>query len=184
MNYKKGNTQAGPANAGSTIRSQFDWETSNLSNRDLVPVRYVAIKKGGKMKKIIIVTSLVITICLLGCKEDTSTNSTPANIPVIANTTNAFAFTLVANSYTSNSAYDLTFSTDSLACSITVTNQTSGNASIKILDSTSSIVYSDSLLSNKVLAFTQANKGIPKSIKLAFNNYTGTLVFALSRNKK
>jgi hypothetical protein len=146
----------------------------------------VAIKKRGKMKKIIIVTSLVITICLLGCKEDTSTNSTstPANIPVIANTTNAFAFTLVANSYTSNSAYNLSFSTDSLSCSITVANQTSGNASLKILDSTSSIVYSDSLLSNKVLAFTQANKGIPKSIKLAFNNYTGTLVIALSRNKK
>ncbi len=135
------------------------------------------------MKKIIIVTLLAITICLFDCKQDTSTNSASANIPVIASTTNAFTFTLVSNSYTSSLAYDLSFSTDSLAYAITITNQTSGNASLIIFDSNSSIVYSDSLLSNKVLAFTQTNKGIPKNIKLAFNNYTGTLVFALSRSK-
>jgi hypothetical protein len=134
------------------------------------------------MNKIIIVTLLVATICFVGCKEDTSTNSMSANIPVVANTTNAFAFTLVANSYTSNAEYNLSFSTDSLSGSIMISNQTSGNASLTILDSNNSIVYSDSLLSNKVVAFTQASKGIPKIIKLAFSSYTGTLIFALSRN--
>jgi hypothetical protein len=30
MNYRRRNALAGPASAGSTIRPQFDWETSNL----------------------------------------------------------------------------------------------------------------------------------------------------------
>jgi serine protease inhibitor len=136
------------------------------------------------MKKVITTTLLAITICLWGCKkDDTIINPTSANIPVIASTTNAFTYTLVANSFTSTTTYNVAFSTDSLACSTTVTNQTSGNASLKISDSTSAIVYSDSSLTNKVLAFTQAHKGIPKTIQVTFTNYTGTLVFALSRNR-
>ena len=133
------------------------------------------------MKKTIVAAILVAIMCFAGCKENTSTNSTSTNIPVIANTTNAFAFTLAASSYTSNAEYNLTFSTDSLSCSIIAANQTSGNASISISDSSNSIVYSDSVLTYQVLAFTQENKGIPKLIKLVFNNYTGTLEVALSR---
>jgi hypothetical protein len=138
------------------------------------------------MKKIITTTLLTITICLWGCKEDGTSiniNPTSANIPVIACTTNAFTYTLVANSFTSTTTYNVVFSTDSLVCSTTVTNQTSGNASLKISDSTGAIVYSDSSLTNKVLAFTLAQKGIPKNIQMTFTNYTGTLVFALSRNR-
>jgi hypothetical protein len=135
------------------------------------------------MKKIVFVLSLAITICLWGCKDNTSTNPTFTNYPVAANTTDAFSYTVTADSYTTTAAYDVSFSTDSLACSITVTNQTSGNASLKITDSTNATVYSDSLLTNKVLAFTQTHKGIPKNIQLAFHQYTGTLVFVLSRSK-
>lgn len=132
--------------------------------------------------KLIIIALLAGTIFFVGCKENILTNSTSANIPVIANTTNAFAFTLIANSYSSDIEYDLSFSTDSLSYSITVFNQTSGDGSLTILDSNNSIVYSDTLLINKVVTFTQAAKGIPKTIKLTFNNYTGTLSFTLSRN--
>ncbi len=133
------------------------------------------------MDKIIVATLAVAIMCFAGCKENTSTNPRSTNIPVVASTTNAFAINLTANSYTSNAEYGLAFSTDSLSCSIVVANQTSGNASITISDSSNSIVYRDSLLANQVLAFTQAGKGIPKLIKLVFNNYTGTLDLALSR---
>ncbi len=139
---------------------------------------------GVNMKNAIIVIMFLATICFVGCKQDTSTNSPSSSIPIIANTTDAFAFALVANSYTSSTEYNLTFSTDSLSFAITVSNQTTGSASFIILDSNSVVVYSDSLLSNKVLAFTQTNKGIPKIIKLNFNNYTGTLNIALARYKK
>ena len=134
------------------------------------------------MKKIIIASFLTAAIYFAGCKEDAFTNSDSTNVPVVANSTNAFAFVLAANSYSSSAEYNLSFSTDSLSCSIIVSKQTSGTASLIISDSSNSIVYSDSLLSNKVVAFTQANKGIPKIIRMTFKSYTGTLNFALSRN--
>ncbi len=134
------------------------------------------------MKKIVFIVLAIMAICHAGCKKDDSVNSTSANVPVIANTTNAFTFSLTAKSYTANAEYNLSFSTDSLACSLTVVNQTEGNASLKIIDSANSTVYGDSVLTNKVVAFTQANKGIPKNITLVFKGYTGTLTFALARN--
>jgi hypothetical protein len=132
---------------------------------------------------------LFATNCLLGCKEDTSTNSTststppPTNVPLISIYANNFNFLLDANSYSSNLTYDLSFLSDTLSFNLTVTNQSSGNASLIILDPINSIVYSDSLLINKGYGFTRANKGIPKQIKLAFNNYTGTVFLWLSHNK-
>jgi hypothetical protein len=137
------------------------------------------------MKKTSIVLFLLLTTYFLGCNKNNITNPMPTstnNIPIIANAPNAFSFVLAANSYTSSTDFNVSFTTDSLACSIVISNQTSGNASLAILDSNNAVVYSDSLLNNQVLAFTQANRGIPKLIKLDFTGYTGTLSFALSRN--
>ena len=133
----------------------------------------------------------LLVLILVGCKKDLSVNptgtTTPvdqiiANTPMIANTHNAFVLELVATAYTSNTVYPLSFSTDSLSCSMTITGQTTGNGSLRIIDSNSSTVYSDSTLSNKIVALTQAGKGIPKNITLVFNNYTGIINFALSRS--
>jgi len=148
----------------------------------------------SSVKVLFITVSICIMVpfathCLLGCKEDTSTNSTttstppPTNVPLISISADNFVLFLFANSYSSNLTYDLSFSSDTLSYFITNTDQISGNASLKILDSTSSIVYSDSLLSNKGYGTTQATKGIPKQIKLAFNNYTGNVFLRLSHNK-
>jgi len=137
------------------------------------------------MGKIITAALLLVIITFLGCKKDNITEaSSNGNIPVIANTANAFAFTLAANSYTANTEYDLTFTTDSLACSIIISNQTSGSASLTIVDSINSVVYSNAQLSNQVFAYTQANKGIPRKIKINFSNYTGSFSFALAKSGK
>jgi serine protease inhibitor len=133
------------------------------------------------MKKSNIAVLIILLCAFTGCKKDTSVNPSSANMPVIANTQNAFAFNLVASSYTSSSAYSLSFSTDSLACALTITGQTSGNGSLRIVDANSSTVYQDSTLSNKVVAITQTGKGIPTNITMVFNNYSGTVSFALSK---
>ncbi len=137
------------------------------------------------MGKIITAALLLVIITFLGCKKDNVTDaSSNGNIPVIANTSNALAFTLAANSYTANTEYDLTFTTDSLACSIIISNQTLGSASLTIVDSNNSVVYSNAQLSNQVFAYTQANKGIPRKIKINFSNYTGSFSFALAKSGK
>jgi serine protease inhibitor len=144
----------------------------------------VIMKRNITMKKIRIIVSIVLVLVLAGCKKDGTVDPAAANMPVIANTQNAFAFDLVATAYTSNAVYPLSFSTDSLSCALTITGQTAGNGSLRIVDSTSSTVYSDSTLSNKIVALTQTGKGIPKNITLEFNNYTGIINFALSRSNK
>ena len=118
----------------------------------------------------------------LGCRKENTATSPEANTIVIANTLNAFSFQLSANSYTATLDYTTSFSTDSLACSVTVTGYASGSGSISIADSNYSSVYADSILTNQVVAFTQAGKGVPRRIHLVFSQYTGTIVFALARN--
>ena len=140
------------------------------------------------MKKIAMNSIVVLASILAGCNKDVTidpmNNNTQiiTNTPVIASTLNVFSLTLTAKSYTASSQYDLSFTTDTLACALTVTGQTSGNGILRIIDSNNSVVYADSTLSNKVIASTQTGKGIPKNIKLIFIDYTGTINFALSRN--
>lgn len=137
------------------------------------------------MKKTTVAAFILLTYMFAGCKEDStsnSENSANANMPVIANTKNAFALNVTAQSYSATIEYDLSFSMDSLACSLTVIGQTTGNGILRVVDSTNSTVYADSLLQNKVAASTQTGKGIPRKIKMVFNNYTGILSFAMARN--
>ena len=133
------------------------------------------------MNKLSVAVVCVIVAFAAGCKKNDSVNSPNDNIPVIANAANAFTFDLSATSYTGNQQYTLLFSTDTLACSITIVGQTSGTGSLTIADSNYVIVYADSALTNQVLAFTQSGKGIPKHFSMTFNNYTGVITFALSR---
>jgi len=133
------------------------------------------------MNKTIFLEVALLMAVLGGCKKDNSVNSPVTNLPVVANTLNAFSFELSATSYTGTQQYTLSFSTDTLACSLTIVGQTAGSGSLTIADSNYATVYADSILSNQVVAFTQSGKGIPKRISLAFNGYTGTITLALSR---
>jgi len=140
------------------------------------------------MNKILMSSIVFLASMIAGCNKDAAIDPAINNLqvitntPVIASTQNVFSLTLTAKSYTASSQYDLSFSTDTLACALTVTGQTAGNGILRVIDSNNSVVYADSALSNKVIASTQTGKGIPKNIKLIFIDYTGTINFALSRN--
>jgi hypothetical protein len=145
------------------------------------------------MKQYIIYALIIFLITLTGCKKDSPltpgssdipgavNTSLLTNIPVIANVQNAFAFQLKASSYSATATYPLSFTSDSLASSLTIVSQTSGNGSLKIIDASNAIVYADSSMNNKVAVGTQAGRGIPQSITLVFTNYSGTVVFSLAR---
>ena len=140
------------------------------------------IHEGENMKKLLLISFLVIAAYFAGCKEDTTVNPPYSNTPIIASTNNAFTFTLAANSYSANVEYELSFTTDSLAYSIIVSGFSSGSGSLTMMDSNSSNIYVETLRGNKVVAFTQTNHGIPKKVKLVFNGFSGTFNFALSRS--
>jgi hypothetical protein len=127
---------------------------------------------------------LLALVIFVGCKENSTVSiqsSALQNTPIIVSTTNAFTYAIDANAYTANTAYDLAFSTDSLACTLVVGGYLSGNASLYIRDSTNSIVLNDSVTTNRKKVTTQAGTGIPKRFTLSSNNFTGKISFVLSR---
>ena len=89
---------------------------------------------------------------------------------------------LAANSFSGNMEYELAFTPDSLTYSIVVSNYQSGSSSLTVLDGKDTTVYTEPLQSNKVLAFTQTNKGIPKRIKFLFNEFFGTINLGLAKS--
>jgi len=134
------------------------------------------------MKKILFLSLLALAANFLSCTEETVLEPPYTNTPVIKSTTNAFSYVLAANSFSGNMEYELAFTSDSLAYSIVVSNYQSGSGSLTILDGKDTTVYTEPLQSNKVLAFTQANKGIPMRIKFLFNGFSGTLTLGLAKS--
>ncbi len=134
------------------------------------------------MKDSFLIVSIVAVALTGGCKKNNSVNAPIVNTPVVTNVPNAFTFNLNATAYTGTPRYTLSFSTDTLACSLTVTGKTTGSGSLIVVDSNYSTVYADSALSNQVVVFTQSGKGVPKRISMMFKSYAGTISFALSRS--
>lgn len=135
------------------------------------------------MKKIFITLLLLPTILFISCTEENEIVTPYSNTPVVAFTQNAFAYTLVANNYTSNTSYDISFDSDSLAYSLIVSGYKSGDGVLTVLmEPQSSYVYSEQLKSNKVISFTQNGVGMPRKIQIEFNNFTGTLSFSLAKS--
>ena len=126
---------------------------------------------------------VLIIVVFIGCKENSTVSiqsSASQNAPVVVSTTNAFTYAINANAYTDSTAYDLTFSSDSLACTLAVSSYSSGNASLSIRDSTDSIIFYNFVTTDETIVITQAGKGIPKRFTLSCNNFTGKISFVLS----
>jgi hypothetical protein len=127
---------------------------------------------------------LFAIVIFVGCKENSNVTiqtSTPQNTPVVVKTMNAFTYVIDANTYNTNTAYDLTFSTDSLAGTLTVGSYLSGNASLYIRNSINPNIFHDSITTNKTIVIAQAGNGIPNQFTLSCNNFTGKISFVLSR---
>lgn len=134
------------------------------------------------MKKALLIFLLVLTVYLTGCTEDETVNPGYYNTPVVSKRTDALAYTLVADYFTSTAEYDLSFTSDSLAYSLIVSSYFSGIGTLEVKDSTGANIYEETLQGNKVISFTQADLGIPKRIKLEFDRYTGIVNFSLAKS--
>lgn len=64
---------------------------------------------GEENEKNTINRTLVFLIYLTGCTDDESVNAGIYNTPIFSQTTDALSYTLVADTYTSNAAYNLSF---------------------------------------------------------------------------
>ena len=135
------------------------------------------------MKKGLLIFLLAFAIYFTGCTDDDdSVNSSYYNTPVISKTTDALAYSLVAESYTQTAGYNLIFTSDSLAYSLIITNYFSGIGSMRIKDTSGTVIYEETLQGNKILSFTQTDIGIPGKFEIDFDRFTGTVNFALAKS--
>ena len=116
------------------------------------------------MKKELIIFLLTFAVYLSGCTEDETSNPGYYNTPVVSKTTDALAYSLVAEYFTSTAEYDLTFTSDSLAYSLIVTSYFSGIGTFEVKDTSGVTIYEESLQGNKVISFTQPDIGYHHSL--------------------
>jgi hypothetical protein len=134
------------------------------------------------MKKVLFIFLLAFAVYLTGCTDDDDDiNSSYYNSPVISKTTDALAYSLVADYYTQTAGYNLSFTSDSLAYSLIVTNYFSGIGTLEVKDTSGVTIYEESLQGNKVISFTQADIGVPQSVKFEFDRYTGIVNFSMAK---
>ena len=126
---------------------------------------------------------IIQTTLFISCTEKNEIVTPYSNTPVVANTQNAFAYTIVAHNYSVTADYNLNFSSDSLAYSLVISGYSSGNGLLRVGKLIkSSYIYQEQLNSNKVVAFTDTVSHVPDYIHLEFNNYSGSISFSLAKN--
>ncbi len=140
------------------------------------------------MKKIKLLSILFIFFPL-GCNNDEDSINSPidllidsyTNIPVKINTENSYTFTINAKDYTYSTEDNLSFFSDSLVVTITLTKAYSANSSVKLFDQMNEEILSESLNESKVVVNTKLDGNIPEKIKIDLVNFTGqfTIVVAL-----
>lgn len=74
------------------------------------------------MRKVFLIFLSALAVYLTSCTEDETNNPGYYNTPVVSKTTDALAYSLVADYFTSTAEYNLQFTSDSLAYSLVVTN--------------------------------------------------------------
>jgi hypothetical protein len=134
------------------------------------------------MKKVLFIFLLAFAVYLTGCTDD-DINSSYYNTPVISKTTDALAYSLVADYYTQTAGYNLTFTSDSIAYSLIIANYFSGIGSLRIKDTSGTIIYEEILQGNKVISFTETDQGIPQKFEIDFDHFTGSINFALAKTQ-
>ena len=102
------------------------------------------------------------------------------NIPVVVNTENSFTFTVAANQLDYTYDNNINFNKDTLVVTITLTNASSNNSSVQILDSENNFVFNESLNESKVLVNTELINLDSKRVKLELQDFSGQLTFVIA----
>jgi len=119
---------------------------------------------------------------LWSCNEsvDSGTDA-QKNHPVLVNTTDAVTFTVDAANLNFNIADSLSFTGTPVVRTLVVSEYTSGVGYIIVEGNASTVLVSDTLNSNRILAGTEYAASAPTRIAIALTNYSGKVTFALAR---
>ena len=119
---------------------------------------------------------------LWSCNESVNSDAdAQKNHPVLVNTADAVTFTVDASNINFNIADSLSFSGTPVVRTLVVSGYSSGTGYIIVEGSASTILLSDTLNGNRILAGTEFTASAPSRIAIALTNYSGQVTFALAR---
>jgi len=133
-------------------------------------------------------TSLSLLFFFISCRDDDNTINVPIdlligtydNIPVIVNTEDSYTFTVSASNLNYKVDDDLTFGSDSLVITVTLTNVSSSMSFFTIYDINDFEIFSESLNNNKVVVNTELGVVNPKRIVAELSDFSGNLTIVLA----
>lgn len=124
----------------------------------------------------------LVAVVLVACEDVTNSGSgNQSNVPVVVNTMDAFTFTVDASALDFNLADSLSFSGTPVVRSLVVSGYGSGRGFIIVEGAGSSILLSDTLDTDRIIAGTQISASAPARIAIALTGYTGKVTFSLAR---
>ena len=132
-------------------------------------------------------TNLSLLFLFISCHDDDTINvpidllvGTYDNIPVIVNTEDSYTFTVSANNLNYQLDDDLTFGSDSLVITVTLTNVSSSNSFFTLYGINDFEIFSESLNNNKVVVNTELGVVNPKRIVAELSDFSGNLTIVLA----
>lgn len=106
------------------------------------------------------------------------------NTPVTANVEDAFTYVVNASSFSYNQVQPVSFTTDSLAVTITVKNFSRGQGTVDLRDGGNNVLYSKTISSGLVSAEVLKLPGLAKKINISFDGFTGQFTLSIAAVKK
>jgi hypothetical protein len=121
-------------------------------------------------------------LALGSCNETVNSDTDKqTNTPVVVNTADAFTFTVDAFHLNFNVADSLSFSGTPVVRSLVVSEYRSGSGYIIVEGAGTTVLLSDTLSSNRIIAGTEYSASAPTRIAIALTDYSGKVTFALAR---
>ena len=124
----------------------------------------------------------LVSLALWSCNDAVDSGADgQTNTPVIVKTLDAFTFTVDASNLDFNLADSLSFSGTPVVRSLVVSEYTAGAGFIIVEGSASTVLLSDTLNGNRIIASTEYSASAPTHIAVALTDYSGKVTFSLAR---
>ena len=127
---------------------------------------------------------LLVSFFVLSCNQDNVIISTPPNTgqnqPVVTAAQDLFTFNVNAVGLSFLSSGNVSFTGDSLRYTLSIAGHRTGGGLFRVLDTTDTSLFSDSLSSNRTIVTGLITGRIPARYEISLTNFTGQVSLVLS----
>lgn len=139
------------------------------------------------MKRILLRIIFIFILLLLNisCRVDIIEPNNPAgnkNIPVKEGKENYFNLAINADRLSTEMNFDANFSSENNSISLKVNDRQSGTCTLRVISSENKTLYSAIIEINDLDIQQRINQGIPSTIRLICDNFTGKIKIVINKS--